>query len=327
MRIVITDSNFASDRPEREVLETAGLTLERYHCRTEQEMVEAGKGADALLVQFAPATRQVLEQWTSARLIVRYGIGYDNVDVQAADERGIAVCNVPSYCLDEVADHTATLILSGLRRIVPFHESVKRGEWDVESIARPMPPFAGTHVGLIGFGRIGAKVAARLKAFGFQLHCYDPYLTPEKAREYGVERMESAEALFAVSDVISLHLPLIPETRHLIRAETIGRMKPTAIIVNTARGGLIHTRDLAEALRGGWLGGAALDVFEEEPLPADHPLRGCPNTVLTPHAAYYSDQSLDTLQRQAAEEIVRWARGEALASPVNATGRSFGKPI
>jgi D-3-phosphoglycerate dehydrogenase len=317
MRIVITDNNFISDEPERAVLSAAGLSVERYNCRTEEDMIEAGKGADAVIVQFAPVTRRVIEAWTTCKLIVRYGIGYDNVDVKAAEQAGIIVCNVPSYCLDEVADHTCALLLSGLRKVVAFHQSVRSGEWNVEKVAKPMPRFAGSVIGLVGFGRIGARVAERLKPFGFTIMTYDPYLSADKAEQLGVKKADTLEELLSKADAISLHSPLTEETFHLINETSLKWMKPGAWIVNTSRGALIDTHALSAALRDGTIGGAAIDVFEQEPLPADHPLRNCENVILTPHAAYYSDSALITLQTQAAEEVVRLFRGLPLASPVN----------
>lgn len=322
MKVVITDSNFASDAPEREVLAGAGLVPERFSCRTEDEMKEAGKGADAVLVQFAPVTRDVIDAWTNCKLIVRYGIGYDNVDVAYAAQKGIQVCNVPAYCLDEVADHTCALILAGTRKIVAMHESVKRGEWQVEAVARPMPRSSDTTIGLIGFGRIGERVCARLTPFGFAFAVYDPYLSAEAAAAKGVRKADDWTAFLAEADVISMHVPLTAETKHMINEMSLRQMKKSALIVNTSRGALIDTHALARALADGVVGGAALDVFENEPLEADHPLRNCRNAILTPHAAYYSDSALVTLQRQAAEEVVRFARGEAPASPVNRVERT-----
>jgi len=317
LNVVITDSNFQSNEPERNVLEKAGLRVTQFHCRTVEELKEAGKDADAALVQFAPVTGEVLKAWDRCQIIVRYGIGYDNVDIRAAEELGIQVCNVPSYCLDEVADHTCTLILASLRKIVPFHESVKRGEWDVEKIARPMKSFADTTIGLLGFGRIGRNVCRRLVPFGFRLMVYDPYMKPGAEDEFGAVRAESLRTILGESDVVTLHLPLSQETRHLIDEATLRLMKPGAVLVNTSRGGLVDTVALARALREYAIGFAALDVFEEEPLPPDHPLRACGNVLFTPHAAFYSDVSLLRLQQQAAEEIVRWFSGEPLSSPVN----------
>lgn len=319
MRVVITDSNFSSDEPERAVLSAAGLTVERYNCKTEDEMIAAGQGAEAVLVQFAPVTRRVIEAWTNCKLIVRYGIGYDNVDLEAATAAGIAVCNVPAYCLDEVADHTCALLLAGLRKVVAFDRSVRAGNFSVETIAKPMPKFSDSFIGLVGFGRIGARVAERMKPFGFNIVIYDPYLNADRAKQLGVGKTESLEELLSQADAVSLHVPLTPETEHLINERTLRSMKPGALIVNASRGALIDTRALASALQEGVIGGAAIDVFEQEPLPADHPLRSCDNAILTPHAAYYSDSALVTLQTQAAEEVVRLAKGLPYASQVNRT--------
>jgi len=317
MRVIITDSNFASDEPERAVLSAAGLAVERFNCRTEEDLIAAGQGAEAALVQFAPVTRRVIEAWTSCKLIVRYGIGYDNVDVQAAAEAGIAVCNVPSYCLDEVADHTSALLLSGLRKVVAFDRSVRSGEFNVEKVAKPMPKFSDSVIGLVGFGRIGARVAERMMPFGFDIAIYDPYLHADRAEELGFRKADTLEALLSQADAVSLHSPLTPDTMHLINARTLGLMKKDALIVNTSRGALIDTQALTAALQNGVIGGAAIDVFEQEPLQADHPLRECDNAILTPHAAYYSDSALVALQTQAAEEVVRLAQGLPLASQVN----------
>lgn len=317
LKIIITESNFASDQPEREVLAQVGLVPERYSCKTVEDMKEAGKDAEIALVQFAPVNREVIDAWKACRLIVRYGIGYDNVDVAYAAERGIQVCNVPAYCLDEVADHTCAMILSSSRKIVAMHESVKSGEWSVETVARPMPKSSETVVGLIGYGRIGERVSARLAPFGFQIVVYDPYLSDAAAQSKGVRKSADWEAFLAEADILSMHVPLTDETRHMINEQSLKHMKRTAVIVNTSRGALIDTRALAKAIDEGVIGGAALDVFEREPLEADHPLRSCRNVILTPHAAYFSDSALLALQRQTAEEAVRYARGEAPASPVN----------
>lgn len=317
MKVIITDSNFQSDLPERTALAEAGIEPVRFDCRTEDELISCGRDADAALVQFAPVTRRVLAAWTKCRLIVRYGIGTDNIDTAAAAERGIRVCNVPTYCLDEVADHTCAMLLASARKIVPLHESVRGGRWEVEPVAKPLPKLSDCVLGLVGFGRIGERVMHRLAPFGFRIRVYDPYLSDDTARAHRIVRTNALRELLAEADFVSLHLPLTDATRHLINLETLGWMKPTAVLVNTSRGALVDTAALAEALRAGRIGGAALDVFEREPLEADHPLRGCPNAILTPHAAYYSESALLALQTQAAEEVVRWAKGEPPRSPVN----------
>jgi len=314
---VITDSEFQNHEPERSVLEKAGFRVIPYNCKTAEELKEAGREADAVLVQYAQITEDVLKAWERCQIIVRYGIGYDNVDIRAAEKLGIWVCNVPDYCLDEAADHTCAMILASLRKLLPYHESIRRGEWSVEGVARPMKSFVNTTVGLVGFGRIGRNVCRRLAPFGFRILVYDPYLKPGMESAFGAARVKSLEDLLRESDAVSLHLPLTPETRHLIDEQALRLMKPHAVLVNTSRGGLVDTVALARALRGKAIGFAALDVFEEEPLPPEHPLRSCENVLFTPHAAFYSDESLARLQRQAAEEIVRWFSGKPPASPVN----------
>jgi D-3-phosphoglycerate dehydrogenase len=320
MRIVIIDSNFQNNEPEHEIFQSAGLEVSYLSGTDEESLKAVGQTADAVLVQFAILSGDILSTWTRCKLIVRYGIGYDNVDVEAATAQGIQVCNVSGYCLDEVADHTAALILGVSRKLLPLHQAIERGEWSFESIVKPMPKLADTQVGIVGFGRIGERVLQRLRPFKFNVKVYDPYLTAEAAKEKQVEKVDDLRTILEQSDIIALHLPLLPTTHHLLNAETLGWMKPTACLVNTSRGALIDTVALANALKAHTIGFAALDVFEQEPLPEQHPLRECGNIWLTPHAAYYSDSSLLELQRSAAEEIVRWVRGEQLHSPVNRLG-------
>jgi D-3-phosphoglycerate dehydrogenase len=315
VQVVIIDSNFASDAPERALIELAGGTLQRFNCRTEREVLEAGMNADIVLVQFAPVTSAVLDGWKRCRLIVRYGIGYDNIDITHAKRLNIPVCNVPFYCLDEVADHTSSLILACSRKLFELHEAVKQGKWNVESIVRPMHRSSKQVIGLIGYGRIGRKVSERLRAFSFRIQVYDPSVTLEDNKH--VEQIESLDELLVASDIVSLHAPLLPETKHLINLKTLSRMKSTSFLVNTSRGGLVDTQALAIALSDGVIAGAALDVFEEEPLSVNHPLLACRNIILSPHAAYYSEQSLIDLQMQTAQEAVRWIRNEPLRSQVN----------
>jgi D-3-phosphoglycerate dehydrogenase len=320
MNIVIIDSNFQNNGPELAVFQAAGLEVSHLSSTEEESLKVVGQTADAVLVQFAILSNDILSTWTRCKLIVRYGIGYDNVDVAAATAHGIQVCNVSGYCLDEVADHTAALIVGVSRRLLPMHQAVKRGDWAFESIVKPMPKLADTQVGIIGLGRIGERVLERLQPFKYKMKVYDPYLTTEAAVEKQVKKEEDLRTILEQSDIIALHLPLLPTTHHLLNAERLGWMKPTACVINTSRGALIDTVALANALKAHTLGFAALDVFEQEPLPETHPLLECSNVWLTPHAAYYSDSSLMELQRSAAEEIVRWTRGEQLHSPVNRLG-------
>jgi D-3-phosphoglycerate dehydrogenase len=246
-----------------------------------------------------------------ARAIVRYGIGYDNVDIAAAERHGIPVANVPDYCLDEVADHTIALLLVSARKLIPATSSVRGGGWDIPK--GQIPRLAGQRLSLVGLGRIGRRVAARALTFGLVVEAYDPVAPIDIA---GVKAAGSLEQLLADADYVSLHVPLIPSTRHLINRKTLRAMRRRPVLINTARGGLIDLNAVMEALDAGTLGGVALDVFESEPLSADHPLRKHPAAVITPHMSYYSNESEPGLIRRVAEEIARGLRGEPLLNPL-----------
>lgn len=315
MRVVVTDYGFPTLDPERGVLEPLGVEVVACQCQTVGDVIAAAQDADALLVQWAPVTAEVIAALPDrCRVVVRYGIGTDNVDLGAAAARGLVVCNVPDYCIDEVADHTLALALATARQIPQIDARVRAGTWKITPDA-PMPAFRASTFGLVGLGRIARAVADRARAFGFRLAAYDPYADASAFADAGAEPLPLGQ-LLAESDLLSLHAPLTDATRHLLRAETLATMKPTARIVNTSRGGLIDTVALADALARGVVAGAALDVFEAEPLPDGHPLRSAPNALLTSHVAWFSQQSLPALQRLAAEEAARVLRGEPPRNPV-----------
>ncbi len=314
-QVAITDHGFETTEQERSILAAAGAELTVAQCKTPDDVRKTGHAADALLVQWAPVTADVIAGLDRCRIIVRYGIGVDNVDLSAAKARGIPVCNVPDYCVEDVADHTFALAISLARQLPQIDARVRSGKWKIVP-DRPMPALRDMVFATAGFGRIAQAVLDRARAFGFQLAAYDPYASEISFREAGVARLSLSE-LFKQADVLSLHSPLTPETKHVVNASTLRQMKPTSILVNTARGALIDTVALAEALQHGKLSGAGLDVFETEPLPSDHPLRRCNNVLLTSHTAWYSEASVPQLQRLAAEEIVRALRGEPLKNQVN----------
>ena len=313
-RVVYTDHGFPDVATEQALIEAAGGTLTVAQCRTPDEVIAAAADADALIVQWAPITADVIRALDRCRVIVRLGIGVDNVDLDAARTQGIPVCNVPDYCLDEVADHSLALALSLARQLPRIDRRVRAGTWRITPDA-PMPAFRAMTFATVGFGRIARAVLERARAFGFRLAAYDPLVPDDAFQQAGVDRID-LDSLFAEADIVSLHCPLTEETRHLVDAGRLQQMKSTAILVNTARGGLIDTVALAEALDAGTLAAAGLDVFEAEPLPDDHPLRACPNALLTSHVSWYSEQSVPMLQRKAAEEVVRALRGEPLLHPV-----------
>jgi D-3-phosphoglycerate dehydrogenase len=314
-RAVVTDYDFPTLEPERRVLEAAGIELVPTQSRSESELIENCRTADALLVEYAHLTRPVVAALERCRVIVRYGVGYDNLDVAAATEHGIWACNVPDYSIDEVSDHALALLLALARKVVTLNHAVHAGRWDV-ALGKPIFRLQEQTVGVVGFGRIGATFGHKVAALGCRVLAHDPLLSPEQIAERGAQAVD-LEALLRESDFVSVHAPLTAETRHLIGESTLRRMKPTAYLINTARGPLVDTYALAEALQAGLIAGAALDVLEQEPIPPDHPLIGLANCLLTPHAAYYSEQSFVDLKTLAAQEVVRVLQGGEPKNPLN----------
>jgi D-3-phosphoglycerate dehydrogenase len=314
-RVVVTDHAFSDVEQERAMAAAAGAEFACHQATSEEEAVEAVRGADVALVNFAPVTEKVLSAMSPGATVIRYGIGYDNVDVEAARLVGVAVANIPDYGSDTVADHAASMILTLLRRLPHYDRSIRADGWCPPASVGPLPSFHAATVGLVGVGRIAQLLAARLAGFGFKLVGYDPLLPPEAAQAAGV-RLMSLDEVASQAHALTLHVPATPETHHLVDAALISRMRDGAVLVNTSRGPLVNEHDLAAALTEGKLAGAALDVFDPEPLAADSPLRACPTALFTPHAAFYSTESLQNLQRLASEEAARALRGEPLRCPV-----------
>jgi D-3-phosphoglycerate dehydrogenase / 2-oxoglutarate reductase len=301
MRAVISDHLFPSIELQRAIIEQAGFELRETvpPCVTEDDTIERCPDADVLLVQWAPITRRVLGSLPKLRGVVRYGIGVNNIDLNAAKELGIGVANVPSYCIEEVSNHALAMILSLGRRIPQDHFRISHGQWGIGPLL-PIPAFTDLALGLIGFGAIARRVADKAKKFGFRIITSDPYVKGEIFDERGVEAV-GLDELLRNADIISLHCPLRAETTHLINSKTIGQMKPGVIIINTSRGPIINEQDLLEALKSDRVIGAGLDVFEDEPLPTGSALRKLPNVILTSHAASVSTRAVEALQIQAAE--------------------------
>lgn len=313
-KVVITDSSDILTEESRAVIAAAGMELVDVE-RDGLDRMEAIRDASGLLIGWFRAPREVLSQLRCCKVIVRLGVGYDIIDAEAAREFGIAVCNVPDYCTDEVADHAVALTLTLVRRIDFLDECVRKGAWKPETPTQVHGLHAMTFA-ILGLGRIGRAVARRMKGFGCKLVACDPYVPNSVFEEYGVERL-SLEEIFPAADILSLHVPLNAETRQIVTAERLSCMKPGAIFINTARGPLVDTKALAALLESGHLAGAGLDVFEEEPLSLDHPLLRAPNTVMTTHYAWLSEESRRVLPLLGAEEVVRGIRGEPLRSCVN----------
>ena len=312
--IAVSDSVFPNLNPAREVLSRVGAELLLAEEPTPEAIMQVARNADAVLVTYAKITAEMISPMTRCRIIARFGIGVDNVDIPAATKAGIVVTRVPDYCIDEVSDHTMALLLA-LARKIPFANSrAHAGHWEMPAVV-PIYRLRGSVLGLVGFGEIPRLVAAGSNAFVAKVISYDPVVSQETMNRAGVEKVEFSE-LVSVSDHISIHAPLLPETDHLFNASIFCKMKPTAYLINTARGPIVDEQALAQALDQGHLAGAALDVLSREP-PSASPLFGRENVILTPHMSFYSAESLIDLQRKAAEEVVRVLSGDAPLNPLN----------
>ena len=311
--VVITDCDHDTVQPEQAVLDGHDVELRRLQCRTPREVADQAGDAEVLINQYVPVTGEVLDALPACRLVVRYGVGVDNVDVDAATARGVWVANVPDYGRDEVADHTLALALALLRGVVMLDRSVHDGTWDLE-VARPLRRLSTLTWGVVGCGAIGTAVAGRAAGLGMRVLGYD--IAPVRS-EPPIERVPLEELLDA-ADLVSLHAALTPASHHLIGADALARMRPSAYLVNTARGGLVDGAALLAALDAGELAGAALDVLEGEP-PDELGWRLArhPRVVATPHAAWYSEEAFLTLKTEVAKEALRVLEGGPPRSPVN----------
>lgn len=302
MKVVITDWNFPNIENETRIIEAAGHTVVDAQCTSEDEVVELVRNADIVIAQWAPVKAAAIAAMTQCKGIVRYGIGMDNLDLVAAKAKGIPVANVPDYCLNEVADHTMALMLAAQRQILSTWDRINEGTWKITS-PLTLPPLRKSTLALIGLGRISQRVASRAQAFGMKVIAFDPGLNNAHFEELGV-RSVSLDEIWEQADIVSLHCPLIEATHHIINAEVLKKMKPTSIVVNTSRGGLVSTDDIIKALDNDVIAGAALDVVEEEPLSNDHSLLKAKNLTLTSHTAWHSGSSITELQTLAAEKAV-----------------------
>jgi D-3-phosphoglycerate dehydrogenase len=314
--IAVTDSVFPSLDPAVAALGRIEPEIRIAKSASEADILEIARDADGVLVTYAKLSGELLRQLQRCKVIGRFGLGVDNIDVNAAAALNITVTYVPDYCLQEVSDHAIALLLA-LARKVPFANGlVQQGRWDMPAVV-PIRRLEGRILGLVGLGNIPRRVAPKAKAFGLKVVAHDPYVSTAVAQELGVE-LVSFERLLEISDFISVHAPLTAKTRGLFNAEAFGRMKKGAYVINTARGPLLDEAALVAALDAGHLGGAALDVVAAEPLAKDSPLLGRPNVVVTPHTAFYSVEALEELQTKCATDVARVLSGEKPIYPVSA---------
>jgi len=285
-------------------------------CQTEDEIIAAARDADFVLTFKLPFTRKVIEKLNRCKLIYNIGTGYETIDLAAATEHGICVSYPDGYCTEEVAEHTMALILACARKLFPLGKAVREGKWDSYEkreirfkILPPMFPLKGRTLGLIGFGRIARRLVPKAKGFELSIIAFDPYLPAGIFEEFGVESV-AFDYLLANSDFISIHAAFTAEARHMLGMEQFQQMKPTAYLINCARGDFVDEQALYTALTQGYIAGAALDVIQTSGIGADHPLLQLKNLIITPHTAHYSEQSVVKMRRRPYEEIARVVNGE-----------------
>ena len=322
--VLIADYDFGDVDVERAIIEKAGFALVAAQCKSEDEVIERGRDADAVITQYARVGRQAINAFTRCRVIARYGTGVDIVDVGAATRRGIQVTNAPNeWCADEVADHAVTLWLAAARKISTYDRQTRAGVWSWQT-GKPIGRLRGRVFGLLSFGSIARSVATKVKPFGVEVWAHDPFMPEDELTARGV-RPVSLDELVEGSDYLVIQSPLTADTKGLFDEALLKRMKPSAILVNTARGPIVSDAALFRALTEGWIAGAALDDLEEEPAKQrdwrpDNPLFKLDNVIITPHAAYYSEESIRQVRQIAAEEVVRVLSGVQPLSPVNEVG-------
>ncbi|SHE80756.1 C-terminal binding protein [Alkalibacter saccharofermentans] len=314
-KVVITDYQYENVDNERKIVEEAGFALEVYNSKEKSDVISAVREADAVIVQYADIDEEVISHMEKCKVIIKYGIGFNNIDTKAASQKGIYVCNVPDYGIDEVANHAIAMIMALAKKLITIDGALKKGDWSYDSII-PLYRMAGSTLGLVGLGRIPMSVAKKMKGFDMEILAYDPFVDKKLAEENGVKLVDF-DTLCTKSDFISVHCPLNDDTLHLFNKDVFDKMKETAYIINTARGPVINEADLIEALKAKKIAGAGLDVFEVEPITKDNELLNLDNVIATPHIAWYSEQAINSVQSKAAIEAVNVISGNKPLNPVN----------
>lgn len=320
LKVVITDYDYGNVAIERPIIEGAGFDLVAAQCKSEDELIEVAHDADAVICQYARVGEKTIKAFTNCRLIARYGIGVDIVDVQAATRHNILVTNIPDYCVDEVADHAMAMLLACIRKLRAFDKAARDGIWRWQA-GQPIHRMRGSILGLLAFGKIARAIAKRAKPFGVELMAYDPYVAKEEFASYHVTPVSFSDLIEQV-DYLMIQVPLTPETESMIAEAQFKKMKPTSVLINTSRGPLVDNAALYRALKEGWIAAAGIDDTVEEPAKKkdwkpDNPLFELDNIIITPHAAYYSEESIEEARRCASEEVVRVLSGHPPLSPVN----------
>ena len=315
LKVVITDYFFENVDIEIKILKDHGIEPVILQSKDEDALISACRDADGIINQFALLNSKVISSLDKCRVIARYGIGYDNVDVDAATKKNIVVTNVPVYAVEEVAEHALALMISLARQITFLDKKVKQKVWDY-NVAKPIYKINGMTLGLIGFGNIAQNLAWRAQGIGMNVMAYDPFVNEEVMSEKKVKKAE-IEEICGQADIISPHVPLISSTRHLIDEKELDLMKESALVVNVSRGPVINEASLIDALNKKKIAGAALDVLEQEPVKPDNPLLGMDNVILTPHMAWYTEESEVILRSTAALDVAKVLTDQQPDNPVN----------
>ena len=311
-RVVITDCDHGSIREEKEEFDRMGAELILAQVREEEELIRVGKEADGLINQYALLTRRVFENLPKCKVVARYGVGVDSIDLRAATDLGIIIANVPDYCIDEVASHAVAMMLTLTRKTAFFDRKVKSSQWDFRP-GMPIHRIQGKTLGLIGCGKIGFEVAKRISAFGVMVMAFDPYIqrTGEKIE------LTDLETVLRKSDFISIHCPLNDSTQHLIGEQEFQKMERKPLLINTSRGPIVNEKALIQALEEGRISGAGLDVLETEPPDSKNPMLKMENVIFSPHVGFYSEESISELKRRTARNVSDVLRGRWPGSVVN----------
>lgn len=312
--IVMTASDYSDGSMEKSILEPLGAELRIVNCKTESDVIDAAHDALGILVTYTPIREKAMASLKKLKIIVRCGIGVDNLDLEAARNHGIKICNVPDYCLNEVADHAFAMLLSLERRLLMQSLDIRKGEWKGISAVKDTRGLQGAVLGIVGLGQIGRKLATRALPFGMNVIAYDPYVDPKDVLSTNIT-MCSFDDLLSRSDFISLHPPLTEENFHMFNSETIAKMKSSAFLINTSRGPLIDRVALLEAIKEKRIAGAGLDVVEDD-LVGTRELSKFDNVINTPHTAWYSQFSFNELRRKSAEEIAHFLQDKPLLHPL-----------
>lgn len=314
--VAVADTVFPDLDPVKQALSTIGAKLKVAEQPTPEAILDVARDADGLFVTYGQITAEVISGLRNCKVIGRFGIGTDNIDISAATKRGILVTYAPEYCLDEVSEHTMALLMALVRKVPFANKLVQAGRWEMSTVV-PINRISGRTLGLVGFGNIPQRLAPKAQAFGLSVIATDPFVTAKVSKSLNVE-LVTFDALLERSDYVSVHAPLTHETENLFDADAFKKMKPEAMLINTARGPLVDVESLAQALDDGEISGAALDVLPIEPPTTNFVLLGRDNVILTPHTAFYSEEALLNLQTTVAKDVVSVLGGGTAAYPINA---------